>query len=225
MAVERPRPTEPLPESFSTGFENAFCDYAAAQGYCYVVASATYETVTSPVHSGNYAAAYTIASADGLRGNQSRCVLGGELPVRASYGAYFFIPEAPTAANNWNLIHFRGFDTNGSHGLWDVSLNLQPDGSLRVYVFDHLRMQVRMSTRVPPVPLAEWFKLEVTLQRAADETGSITVTQDDQVAVELTDLVTDDSTYGEWYLGNLATSLTPSDSTIYVDDVFMREAP
>lgn len=224
-SFRRPSPTEPLPGTWGTGFENGFCDYAAASGYCFVAPNAGYATVTSPVRSGRYAAAYTLATDNALTGNQSRCALGGQLPAEGRYGAYFFIPESPTAAANWNLIHFRGFDDGGSHGLWDVSLILQDDGSLRVYVFDHLRMLVRNATRVPAVPVRAWFKLEVSLKRASDDSGSFTLYQDDQVALELTDLTTDDSTYGEWYLGNLAGSLTPSDATLYVDDVFLREAP
>ncbi len=221
----RPIPTDPLPPTWSTGFEDGFCDYAAVKGYCYVSRNAGYDVVTSPVRSGNYAVAYTLATDDVPTGNQSRCALGGELPVEASYGAYFFIPQAPSAVYNWNLIHFRGVDADGSHGLWDVSLAVQDDGALRVVVYDHLRAQLRTTSRAPRVPLSAWFKLEVVLKRAADETGAFTVYQDDQVVFELTDIVTDDTRFGEWYLGNLAGSLTPNQSTIYVDDVFLHQLP
>jgi hypothetical protein len=36
---------------------------------------------------------------------------------------------------------------------------------------------------------------------------------------EATGIVTDAFDYHHWYVGNLASSLTPPDSTIYVDDV------
>ena len=62
------------------------------------------------------------------------------------------------------------------------------------------------------------------LRRAADATGEVTVYQDGVVAYHLVDLVTDDTSWGQWYVGNLATGLAPADSTLYVDDVAIRTA-
>ena len=39
------------------------------------------------------------------------------------------------------------------------------------------------------------------------------------MAVHLTGLVTDDTDWGQWYVGNLADALVPPASTVYVDDV------
>jgi hypothetical protein len=39
---------------------------------------------------------------------------------------------------------------------------------------------------------------------------------------DLTNILTDDSSVGQWYVGNLATGLTPPASTLYVDDVTIR---
>jgi hypothetical protein len=218
-------PSNPLIVPWTTSFENGFCDYAEADGYCYVEAFAGFEVVTSPVRSGSFAAAYTLNTDAGLAGHQSRCVRGGQLPEAAYYSAYFFIPEAPSATANWNLMHFRGIDGDSSHGLWDVSIARTPAGSLRVYIFDHLRALVRDTTSVPALPVGEWFQLEVYWRRAADATGALTLYQDGEVAFDLTELITDDSSLGEWYVGNLAATLTPAISTIYVDDVAIREAP
>jgi hypothetical protein len=38
-------------------------------------------------------------------------------------------------------------------------------------------------------------------------------------------IVTDAYDLHHWYVGNLASSLTPPDSTIYVDDVTVTAAP
>jgi hypothetical protein len=218
---------EPLEAPWSTGFENGFCDYAAAGGYCYVSPGGVFETVTSPVRSGKYAAAYTLTTATTrFGGNQSRCVRGGELPAAAYYSAHFFIPRAPTATANWNLLHFRGQDDgSSSHGLWDVSISREADGSLRAYVYDHLRGLVRETTDVPAVPVGDWFELEVYWKRASGPTGEFALYLDGELALDLSDLVTDDTSIGEWYVGNLAVSLTPADSTLYVDDVSIREEP
>jgi hypothetical protein len=37
--------------------------------------------------------------------------------------------------------------------------------------------------------------------------------------------MTDPSNWGQWYVGNLATALAPSNSTIYVDDVTIGTTP
>jgi hypothetical protein len=214
-----PRTTEPVVTPWSTGFENAFCDYGAPAGYCYAIEPATYDIVTSPVHSGSRAAAFRLSSNGALGQMQTRCVRQGELPVAAYYSAFFFIPAAPSAASNWNLMHFRSGDGGPTHGIWDVSLQRQPDGSFEVYAFDFLRRLTRTASGVPPVPIGVWFQLEVYLRRAADDTGEFAVYQDGQLALALDGLSTDDASYGQWYTGNLAASLTPAESVLYVDDV------
>jgi hypothetical protein len=220
------RVADPVATPWSSSFENAFCDYSAVSGFCYADDRASYESVTTPVRSGKFAAAFNVISDGGFDGLQARCVRQGELPTAAYYSAFFFIPTAPTAATNWNLIHFRGGLADGSplHGLWDVSLVRQEDGTFQVYVFDFLRSMTRTTT-APAVPFGAWFQLEVYLERAAEPTGRFAVYQDGEVALSLKDLVTDDTSYGQWYVGNYAARLSPAESVVYVDDVSIREAP
>ena len=178
------------------------------------------------MHSGDSAAAFSLANGT-VENMQARCVRQGTLPNAAYYSAFFFIPSAPTSANNWNLIHFRGAERPGArpHGLWDVSLARQPDGTYEVYVFDFLRAMTRSANNVPPVPIGSWFQLEVYLKRAKGPNGAFEVRQDGKLAVGLSGLSTDDTTFGQWYVGNLAISLTPPESVLYVDDVSIRELP
>lgn len=210
---------EPAAVPWSTSFENAFCDYSAPAGFCYAAESASYHVVSSPVHSGKRAAAFSLSAGGAFDDLQTRCVRQGELPKAAYYSAFFLIPEAPSAANNWNLMHFRSGDGGPAHGLWDVSLERQVDGTFQVYVFDFLRSLTRTTTDVPAVPIGVWFELELYLERAADGTGELELYQDGQLALALEGLTTDDATYGQWYVGNLAASLTPAESVLYVDDV------
>lgn len=214
----------PVSLPWSTGFENAFCDYRAVGGFCYADPPAAFETVTSPTHSGKYAAAFSVVADGTFNGYQARCVRQGELPTAAYYSAFFFIPAAPTAATNWNLIHFRGGNSAVQHGLWDVSLARHADGSFHVFVFDFLRMMTRDATNGLAVPIGTWFQLEVYWKRATDATGEFAVYQDGELALSLKRLATDDSDFGQWYVGNLGASLTPVESTLYVDDVSIRSA-
>jgi hypothetical protein len=61
--------------------------------------------------------------------------------------------------------------------------------------------------------------VELYLARARDNTGEVAVYQDGERIIEAQNVRTDDSDWGQWYVGNLASGLTPSDSTLYVDDI------
>ncbi|HVU05496.1 MAG TPA: heparin lyase I family protein [Polyangiaceae bacterium] len=209
----------PLSIPWSTSFENRFCDYTASAGFCYE--PGTYRAVSSPAHSGRHAAAFTVRAGAPVD-FQSRCVRQGALPKAAYYGVWYLIPSAAQNAGVWNLVHFQGGDQTAQHGLWDISLVNRPDGKLRVVVYDFLNRTGREPTVQVPVPIGSWFHLELYLSRAADATGEVALYQDDQLLLHAADIVTDDTNWGQWYVGNYATALTPADSTLYVDDVTVR---
>jgi hypothetical protein len=211
-------PTDPVGVPWSTGFEERFCEYTEVAGFCYADANASYEVVTSPVHSGRYAAAFHVSASD-RTALQARCVRQGVLPAEGYYGAWYFVPNLATNTAVWNLIHFQGGQPSGQHGLWDVSLVNTPQGELRLVVFDFLGGMVRSPSDTPAIPIGEWFHLQLYLKRAADRTGSVALYQDGRKVFEVTNIVTDDSRWGQWYVGNYADGVLPADSTLYVDDV------
>jgi hypothetical protein len=207
----------PLVVPWSTGFENGLGDWDVP---CYAAGGGTYQIVTSPVHSGQHAAAFTVNTA--VSGQpEARCVKRGVLPQSAYYGAWYYVPALATNRGNWNLFHFRGGNTGdvNSHGLWDVSLVNDADGGLDNSVFQFLTAPQRVIATKPTIRINEWFHLEVLLRRANGATGQFTLYRDGQVVLELTGIATDDSQWGEWHVGNLATALSPAVSTVYVDDV------
>lgn len=207
-----------VPSSWSNGFENGFCDYSGLGRYCYADAEGSYDLVSFPVHSGDAAAAFTITTYDDETGAQARCVMQGQLPEAAYYGAWYYIETAAENRDNWNLFHFEGGGQDTPSKLWDVSLS-SPDGEPpRVYVYDFLRGRA-IQTSGPAVPIGEWFQLEFYWRRATDDTGAVALYQDGETTLSLTEIRTSDSDVGTWYLGNLANALTPSQSTVYIDDV------
>jgi hypothetical protein len=212
--------TDPIAIPWSTGFEDQFCDYALPAGFCYAEPQASYTTVTSPVHSGQFAAAFRVTTSD-TTGHQTRCVRQGALPAAAYYGAWYFVPARATNTGLWNLWHFQGGDPAG-HGLWDVSLVNGTNGELELVVFDFLNSKTRRPAKATPIPIGSWFHIELYLKRAADATGEVTLYQDGQLLFDVANLITDDSNSGQWYVGNLASGLMPADSTLYVDDVTIR---
>lgn len=209
----------PLDVPWSTGFEDGFNDWSepSSQGYCYLMAGASFDIVTSPVHSGQFAAAFTVDSSASM--SQTRCVRQGVLPQAAYYGAWYYVPAVSTNTGNWNLLHFRGGagPDAATHGLWDVSLVNDADGGLATSVYDDLR--ARQLDAGTAIPIGQWFHLEAYLRPADDGTGRFTLYRDGQVEVDLSGIPTDDAAWGAWHVGNLATALSPSISTLYVDDV------
>lgn len=206
--------------TWSTGFEDGFCDYAPSMGFCFATGGGSYSLVTSPVHSGHYAAAFSVEGVPDGGGSQARCVAQGVFPDAAYYGAWYYVPVQAQNSGNWNLFHYQGgVPGQMLHGLWDVSLaNGTGGGPLDTFVFDFLTGKTTNSTAAP-IPIGQWFHLEVYFKRANDPTGEITLWQDGTMAVQLTGLATDDTNWGQWYVGNLATALAPPSSTVYVDDV------
>ena len=213
--------TDPVSVPWNTGFEDRFCGYTQLNGVC--LGGGNSLIVTEPVHSGRYAAAFRLDT-DDPDARQSRCYLQGSLPASAYYGAWYFIPAtAETNGTLWNLWHFQGGDDASSlHHLWDVTLVNGADGSLELVAYSELVGRVFRSPRPVPVPIGAWFHIEMFLKRASGATGRVALYQDGALLVEATNLVTDDSAFAQWYVGNLAYGLTPSTSTLYVDDVSIR---
>lgn len=210
---------------WTTGFETGFCDYARAGGLCFADADASYQIVDTPVHGGGHAAAFSLTSDPSKAGTQARCYLQGALPPAALYGAWFYVPAPAKNTGNWNLVHFQGGTPSAWHTLWDVSVVTATDGSLSLYLYDNLTASVRMPDVTRPLPIGSWVHVELRLVRAKDATGEVALYQDGTLLLERTGLVTDDSDLGQWYVGDLTSSLTPPDSTLYVDDVTIRAAP
>jgi hypothetical protein len=216
----------PLPAPWQTSFEDGFCGYRLDAGFCYSDPGAAYRLVSSPVRTGSFAAAFEIGVGGATGSHQARCVREGQLPKEAYYTAWYYLPESASEPNNWNLFHFQGGEPGSPlHGLWDVSLAELPSGALTSYVRDGLGTRVHEQQDPVPVPIGRWFQLEFYLKRAADATGEVALFQDGVEVIRVTGIRTDDTNFGQWYVGNLAAGLTPSRFTLYVDDVTVRLGP
>ena len=220
----------PVADSWSTSYESGFCDYVAREsGHCYGRPDSSFDIATTPVHSGRRAAAFTVDT-DAPDGEHTRCFREGEFPDDAIYGAWFYLPAAANVdRQNWNLMHVQSEarSETDAHHLWDVSLENAGDGAVALYVRDFLQEGAPTKGPEPrvPVPIGEWFQVEVRWKRSKVEEGVMALYQDGQLLWSESDRITDDSDWAQWYVGNLATSLPPEASTIYVDDVTIRPSP
>lgn len=209
---------------WSTGFEDGFCAYEAPTGFCYGGGSHTYELVTTPVHSGRYAAAFKVQPQVAAPA-QVRCVRQGVLPESVRFGAWYFLPSGAENTGLWNLFHYQGGRPGGPlDGLWDVSL-VHGSAGLQATLYDFAAGPAPRLAGAPAIPIGRWFHLEVVWRRAQDETGEIQLLQDGRPIARFSGIVTDDTDWGQWYVGNLATALMPSASTLYVDDVTIEREP
>ena len=104
------------------------------------------------------------------------------------------------------------------HNLWNVTLVNGSNGDPELIAYSPLNGQYPLNPTTP-IPIGSWFHIEFFLKRAADATGEVALYQDGALLFDVTNLITDDSSFGQWYVGNLADHLAPPDSTLYVDDV------
>ncbi|HWA73484.1 MAG TPA: hypothetical protein VG937_14160 [Polyangiaceae bacterium] len=215
------RPNIPVELPWATGFERGFCDYQRVSGFCYTAGS--FEITSSETHTGRAAASFSIQSDDDAL-HQSRCVRQGIFPTEAYYSAWYFIPNRAINEANWNLFFYQSGDPNTSDMLdknWDVSIHDAANGDLSLF------LRAAGTTvgvgETPVIPIAAWFRIEVFFRRAADATGEVTLFQDGRQIASVSGVITDKWNWGQWYVGNLADGLTPSESTVYVDDVSIRE--
>jgi hypothetical protein len=222
-SANMPAGEAPVEFPWSTGFEDGFCDYSESAGFCWPP-TATKRIVADPVHSGKYAAEYSVVSSSDRDAGQSRCVLRGAFPTEANYGAWYFIPSLTKRAALWNLFHFQGGNTTAEkfRDLWDVSLDIRDDGNPHLVLYNFGRAVLPDQTNTPPVPIGSWVHIELHVKRASDTTGEFTLYQDGTAIVLVTGVATDDTKLGQWFVGNLADDMDPAESTLYVDDVTLK---
>jgi len=212
--------TTPVTVPWQSSFENGRCDYTKVAGFCYSWPPASFRVVDSPVHTGQYAVEISLVTGtDAGPQPQGRCVRQGVLPVEAYYGAWFLIPKAATQWGLWNLFNFRTRPPNPN--LWDVHLDITT-GRLRLYVYSRFLPNDGRSPLSSPVPIGRWFHVVFHWKRAKDASGAVALYMDDQEVFESTNLATDDSDWGQWYAGNLASEMEPPECTVYMDDVTIR---
>lgn len=219
-APERPV-TAPIAVPWQTSFENGICDYLEADGFCYMDGDASYSVVSSPAHSGNSAAAFTVNSSTASA--HARCAREGTFPADAVYGAWFYVSALANEPALWNLFLFQGHNGVMLEPLWDVSIGTS-DAGQSLFLFDHRAREVLSAPDAPGIPIGVWFHVEFRLRRAADQSGMVALYQDGVLVLQ-TMRSTDDTSWGQWYVGNLAEGRSPPDSTVYVDDVSIRAAP
>jgi len=205
---------------WSYGFEDGECGYTPERGgFCYKGGSSNLRFVSEPVHSGLYAAEFAITAATKVEAAQVRCVREGTLPTAAYYGAWYYISAIPDSNASWNLFHFQGDNASKGGNTWDVTLVHNSSGDLSLFVYNSwVKLPDQLNN--PALPIGEWFHIVMYLRLATDDTGEVTLYQNDTSIFHLANIKTDNSSgWGQWYVGNYAFENEQGELLLYVDDL------
>lgn len=178
------------------------------EGYLYCPADQAVVT-TARVHSGSGSVRISIDTAGGAT---PICQMLRRTPsARAYYGAWFFVERDHQAFDWWTIFFFKTKTT--SH--WD--LGMYRDGYTSFGLYDHAHNESTFASAMPRLPIARWFQIEAYLAYAPDMPTELEVWLDGTSMLRLTlDEAPSDLFWG---LGNEAGGLSPSESTLYIDDV------
>lgn len=143
-------------------------------------------------------------------------------PPEAYYGAWFFIPASVEIRSWLSLLHF-GFHRSASAQdtlpVWDFNVHPSSDGSLIARLFQSEPAVKNYEQSNPiPVPVGRWVHFEIMCRKAADATGRLTVWQDGQQILDLTNVVTAPTEWLQWDAGGGSNDIAPSPATVYFDD-------
>lgn len=187
---------------------------------------ASADIVSDPVHTGQYAAALTI---DPLDGKNSQAVLTRDTSEGPDlyFSAWFFVPLEMVEVNFWTILKVRsaGKPCPVAWGAddWDVFLSKR-DGALYAGLYRHDPASVPAQSATP-FPIATWVNLELHVRVAVDDTGRIALWQDGTLVGEASELpivaCPPNVTLGAT---SVASGLSPTPATLYVDDVVLSTA-
>ncbi len=178
---------------------------------------------TVVAHTGLYAGSVTL-SPNASMTSTNYLFRNQPSPPAAYYSAWFYVPSSITVTTWLSVIHFRGSpsgDGSDVTGIWDLNLYPTLGGGLAAQLYDFItQVNVRQTLTVPiPVPVDSWVQFEVYFAKAVDMTGRITVWQNGTQILDRPGIATVQNDWLQWDAGGAAAAdLTPSPSTVYLDD-------
>ncbi len=174
-------------------------------------------------HRGTFAANLTITA--GSDGTQENAVLSRTegLPQAAYYSGWFYLTRTVTVGTFWVIFKFRirtnATDPNTTDEFYDLDLVNMPSGEMTLQLYDHrTSSNIALDVADPVVPVGNWFQVEAYYRNANDATGRVTYWLNGQQIVDVTGQPTGPTPWIEWDACSVAEDLTPSTTTLYVDD-------
>ncbi len=157
----------------------------------------------------------------------------GPLPVEVYCSAWFYMPAALRPKTYWWFFLFRSRQApyDSASGFRDeiaLSFTTRSDGSGSVGTSLRKRSSMlppdspELDESVPPkldlpVPVAQWFHIEVFHRTGTDDSGHVTVWQDGELTFDFGGR-NSQTNHAEWMLGGVVDALTTDASQLYIDD-------
>lgn len=184
---------------------------ADGAGIHFVEGGGSVEITSELAHTGEGALVATIDPQDNVL---SQAVVGRELRLREGrYGAWYYLPETPTA-DYWVLMKLsHGRDENR----FDIDVEAPADAEPRLRLYEHGQDWITDPAPVS-VPIGQWFHVEALYRSTPDGDGRLMVLQDGAVVLDTGPRPTADSDLVAWFVGSVSWWIVPSPYRIFIDD-------
>jgi len=160
----------------------------------------------------------------------------GPLPVEVYCSAWFYMPAPLKPKDYWWFVLFRSrqppYDDKAAfRDEIALSFTTRADGSVGTVVRARSPMNTpdskELDASLPPlldlpVPVGQWFHIEVFHRTGTDDSGHFMVWQDGQLTFDVAGRNAQ-TTWAEWMLGGVVDALTTDASQLYIDDAAMAK--
>jgi hypothetical protein len=147
----------------------------------------------------------------------------------AFYTAWFRLEEPHTVSDWWSIALFHARDETLSLetdvSLWDVRVVDTPAGDMALQFFDHDTMQGTTADARGLVVPGAWFELSIYLDYRPPNATRLAVLRDGALLLDMKNLQNTlllPNVF--WAVGNGANGLSPTESTLALDDASIRRA-
>jgi hypothetical protein len=155
----------------------------------------------------------------------------GPLPTDVYCSAWYYMPAPLRPSKYWWFFLFRSRQApydSVSKFRDEIALSFTPrsDGSVVTSLLQRSSMlppdSPELDESVPPVvelpvPVAQWFHIEVFHRTGTDDTGHVTVWQDGELTFDVGGR-NSETNHAEWMIGGVVDALTTNASQLYIDD-------
>jgi Polysaccharide lyase len=197
------------------------------RGGIFNTGTGTASITTDVAHSGHHAAKLTITQADGMA-QAVRIFRWGssEADADAYYSAWYYFPQRYRPAEWWNIFQFKSQAESESESkpTWSLNVgNRRGSSEMYLYLWDAIHSRSYQQL-IADLPERQWVHIEAHYLRSVDPVGHIAIWQNGLLLWDINDVQTAFAHNVYWSVNSYTDNLTPSTSTIYVDDAVIGRA-
>ncbi len=182
-------------------------------------------------HSGRYAARVTIRT-PGTSGVRLFRWNESHTNPEAYYSAWFYFPRRYGVPDWWNVFQFKSRNGAANDAFWSLQVGNRPGGGMYLYLDWWNGLSIEGPHRGEfggrsfeqggkDIPVGNWTQVEVFLRQSSTFDGQLIVWQDGVELFNVRDVRTRypaPNGANEWSVNNYGDAITPSPTTIYIDD-------